>query len=248
MNTSNYGWGLPVAASTYASRIDGSLTILHWAMIVIFGLWAVYMAYCLIRYREGAKPKVDYHFTHNYAALTPDVVILVFEVWLIFFVGVPIWAHIREELPKQENALEVNVVAEQFAWTIHYPGADGKFGKRDIKLVNAGNPLGLDPADPDGLDDIVSVNNMVLPVNKPVLVNLSAKDVIHSFFIPEFRIKQDAVPGMKIKLWFEPNKIGLYELGCAQLCGTGHYRMRADVSVKSPEEFEQWMSAQKKGI
>ncbi|OGR88596.1 MAG: cytochrome c oxidase subunit II [Elusimicrobia bacterium RIFCSPLOWO2_01_FULL_60_11] len=245
---SNYGWWLPVAASSYAGRIDGSLAILHWAMVIIFGLWAVYMAYCLIRYRSSASPRADYHFTESMKALTPDVVILVFEVWLIFFVGVPIWAHIREDLPKPPEAVTVGVTAEQFAWTAHYPGADGQFGKQDIRLVNAGNPLGLDPADTAGQDDVVSVNTLVLPVGKRVLINLSAKDVIHSFFVPEFRIKQDAVPGMRIKLWVEPTLEGKFELGCAQLCGTGHYRMRADVLVKSAEEYQKWLDAQKKGI
>ena len=246
--SSNYGWWLPVAASTYADKIDGSLAILHWAMLIIFGVWAVYMAYCMVRYRQKKNPQADYGFTHSYKALTPDVIILVFEIWLIFFIGVPIWAHIREELPAPPDAIEVNVVGEQFAWTVHYPGADGVFGKADVKLVNADNPLGLDAADPAGADDIVSVNAMVLPVNKPVLIHLSAKDVIHSFFVPEFRVKQDAVPGMKIKLWVEPNKEGLYELGCARLCGTGHYRMRADVLVKSAGDYESWLAAQKKGI
>lgn len=244
----NYGWGLPIAASTYAHRIDDSLKILHYAMFAIFILWAIYMVYCLIRYRHGKTERVDYHFTHSYKALTPDVVILIFEIWLIFIVGIPMWAHIKEDFPKPDKAFEINVVAEQFAWSVQYPGADGLFGKRDIKLVNADNPLGLDPADPNGADDIVSVNELVLPVNKPALINLSSKDVIHSFFVPEFRIKQDAVPGMKIKVWVEPNKAGEYELGCAQLCGAGHYRMRAPVLVKEQADYDAWAAAQKKGV
>jgi len=244
----NLNWGLPVAASSYAGKIDGSLAILHWAMILIFALWAVYMIFCLIRYRSSANPRADYHFTDSLKAYVPDILILVFEIWIIFFIGVPIWAHIREDLPKPEEAVTVNVVAEQFSWTVHYPGADGQFGKADIKLVNAGNPLGLDPNDALGQDDIVSINALILPLGKPVLINLSAKDVIHSFFIPEFRIKQDAVPGMKIKLWVEPTLEGHFELSCAQLCGTGHYRMRADVLVKSAEEYEKWIAEQRKGI
>lgn len=242
--TSNYGWWLPIQASTYAAKIDHSLMILHVAMLAVFVLWAVYMVFCLFRYRQKMNPKADYHFTHNLAALTPDVVILVFEIWLIFLVGVPIWAHIREDLPKPEAATEMNVVAEQFAWSFHYPGADGKFGKADVKLVSAGNPLGLDPGDPDGADDIVSVNECAVPLGKPILIHLSAKDVIHSFFVPEFRIKQDAVPGMKIKVWVEPNQTGQFEVSCAQLCGAAHYRMRADLFVKTPEEYEKWVQAQ----
>src|SRR3989338_2317684 len=214
--SSNYGWWLPVAASTYADKIDGSLAILHWAMLIIFGVWAVYMAYCMVRYRQKKNPQADYGFTHSYKALTPDVIILVFEIWLIFFIGVPIWAHIKEEFPKPEASVTINIIAEQYAWIAHYPGADGKFGKTRMNLVNAGTPIGLDPADTHGQDDIVSVNALVLPVNKPVLIHLSSMDVIHSFFVPEFRIKQDVVPGMKIKIWVEPLMPGLFELGCAQ--------------------------------
>ena len=243
---SNYGWWLPVQASTYAARIDDSLMTLHIAMLVIFGLWAVYMAYCLIRYRKGKNPTADYSFKDSMKAYTPDVIIFVFEVWLIFFVGVPIWAHIKEDLPKPEAATVMNVVAEQFAWIFHYPGPDGKFGKSDVHLVNANNPLGIDPNDADGKDDIVSVNECNVPLGKPVLIHLTAMDVIHSFFVPEFRIKQDAVPGMKINVWVEPNQTGQFEVGCAQLCGTGHYRMRADFFVKTPQEYDQWVAAQLK--
>ena len=243
---SNYGWGLPIQASTYAAKIDHSLMILHAAMFLIFGLWAVYMVYCLIRYRRAKNPQADYSFKDALAAYTPDVLILVFEIWLIFLVGVPIWAHIKEDLPKAENATEIRVVAEQFAWTVHYPGADGKFGKAEAELVNADNPLGLDPNDPDGKDDIVSVNTLVIPLGRPVLIHLSSKDVIHSFFIPEFRIKQDAVPGMKINVWVEPAMTGLFELSCAQLCGTGHYRMRADVIVKTQADYEAWLQGELK--
>lgn len=239
--SSNYGWGLPVAASTYASKIDGSLHILHGAMILIFVLWAIYMAYCLVAYRASKHPVAVYTKEHSKWALLPDWIILAFEIWLIFIVGIPIWAHIREELPKPENATVVNLTAEQFAWTFHYPGPDGKFGKQVGKLVNADNPLGIDPDDEAGKDDLVSVNELHVPMGKPVLLSMSSKDVIHSFFVPEFRTKQDIVPGMRIPLWFEPTMTGQFEIGCAQLCGTGHYRMRGDVFVTSPEDFDAWL-------
>lgn len=239
---SNYHWGLPVQASSYASKIDHSLMILHGAMFLIFGLWLIYFIYCLIRYRRGKNGAALYTHKTSVASYTPDIVILAFEIWLIFIIGVPIWAYIREKLPPPKEATEVHVVAEQFAWLFHYPGPDGIFGKRDPKLVNASNPLGLDENDPFSKDDIVSVNEFHLPVGKPVLIQLTSLDVIHSFFVPEFRTKQDAVPGMNIRMWFEPIKTGRFELGCAQLCGTGHYRMRGDVYVTAPEEYQTWLN------
>lgn len=239
----NYGWGLPVQASSYAGKLDGALFLLHGVMLLIFVLWAFYMIFCLIRYRQKNSSRALYSHKTPWSSYIPDALMLIFEIWLIFVVGIPIWAHIREDLPKEESSSVIHIVAEQFAWTIHYPGLDGKFGKQNPSLINADNPLGLDENDPDSLDDIVSVNELYLPLGKPVRIMLSSKDVIHSFFVPEFRIKQDVVPGMNIPIWFEPTKLGIFEIGCAQLCGTGHYRMRGDVFVKSEEEFNAWINS-----
>ena len=188
-------------------------------MVLIFVLWAVYMAYCLVRFRRASNPTAHYSKEMSLASYTPDLIIFVFEIWLIFFVGVPIWAHIREKLPAPENAVEIGLSAEQYAWVFHYPGADRTFGKRDTALVHANNPLGIDDTDPHSKDDIVSVNELYIPLGKPVRLYLTSKDVIHSFFVPEFRTKQDVVPGMRIPIWFEPTKTGHFEIGCAQLCG-----------------------------
>lgn len=243
MNTapSNYHWGLPIQASTYAAKIDGALYLMHGIMLLIFVLWGIFMIYCLIRYRKRDGVRAAYGRQHLAASYIPDALILAFDIWLIFVVGIPIWAHIREDLPKPESATVVNIVAEQFSWNIHYPGADGKFGRRDIALISATNPLGLDEKDPAAKDDITMINELYIPLGKPVLINLTSKDVIHSFFVPEFRTKQDALPGMNFPIWFEPTLAGTFEIGCAQLCGLGHYRMKGTVIVKTAEEFDAWM-------
>jgi cytochrome c oxidase subunit 2 len=155
----------------------------------------------------------------------------------------------------------VRVVGEQFAWNIHYPGPDGKFGKTDIKLIDLQtNPLGLDRSDPDAKDDITTVNQLHLPVGKPAIVHLSSKDVIHSFNLTEFRVKQDAIPGVTIPLWFVPTittndmrkKLGqddfVYEIACAQLCGLGHYSMRGYVTIDTPESFQTWLDEEGKKL
>jgi cytochrome c oxidase subunit 2 len=146
------------------------------------------------------------------------------------------------------------VTGEKFAWNMHYPGADRVFGRTDIKLLDLqSNPLGLDRSDPAAKDDITTVNQLYLPVNRPVIVRLRSKEVIHSFGVPEFRVKQDAVPGLTIPIWFIPTittaemrtRTGdpefQYEIACAQLCGLGHARMRGFVTVQSDEEFQKWM-------
>jgi len=157
-------------------------------------------------------------------------------------------------MPPESDALVVQVTAEQFAWNFHYAGPDKVFGRRDIKLLDAQeNPLGLDRADPAAKDDITTLNQLYLPVNTPIIVRLRSKDMIHSFGVPEFRVKQDAVPGLTIPIWFIPNvttaemrsRLGnadfQYEIACAQLCGLGHYRMRGYVTVLSKEEFQKWI-------
>jgi cytochrome c oxidase subunit 2 len=137
---------------------------------------------------------------------------------------------------------------------MHYAGPDGAFGRTDIKLIDLQvNPLGLDRSDPAAMDDVTTVNQLYLPVNKPIIVRLRSKDVIHSFGVPEFRVKQDAIPGLTIPIWFVPTvttaemrtRMGKpefqYEIACAQLCGLGHARMRGFVTVQTADEFKKWM-------
>ena len=153
----------------------------------------------------------------------------------------------------------IHVTAEQFAWNVRYAGADGKFGKTDIKMIDTqSNPLGIDRSDPNAKDDVTTLNQLYLPANKPIIIKLRSKDVIHSFGVPEFRVKQDAIPGLTIPIWFvadvtteqmrakKNNPEFQYEIACAQLCGLGHYRMRGFVTVLSAEEFQKWMDAKVK--
>jgi cytochrome c oxidase subunit II len=142
----------------------------------------------------------------------------------------------------------VRVVGEQFSWNIHYPGPDRKFGRTDISKVTADNPLGLDRADPAAKDDITTINQLYLPVDRPALVHLSSKDVIHSFGLYEMRVKQDAVPGMSIPVWFVPTRTGDYEITCSQLCGLGHFRMRGFITIQSDAEFKKWLDDQAKEL
>lgn len=237
----NYTFGLPIAASTYAERLDSSLGILHAGMIAIFVVWSVFFVYCLVKFRARPGRAADYHgWKSELGSWAPDAAVLSFEIWLIFLLGLPLWSHVKEDFPAAADSHVVELVAEQFAWGFHYAGPDGKFAKKDPKQVTMSNPLGLDEADPAGQDDYITYNELHVPLGKPTLLYMTSKDVIHSFFVPEFRVKQDVVPGMRSPLWFEPNRPGRFEIGCAQLCGTGHYAMRGEVIAYEPADYDAW--------
>jgi cytochrome c oxidase subunit 2 len=141
------------------------------------------------------------------------------------------------------GALTIELTGQQFAWNIRYAGTDGRFGRTDPVLINDanGNFIGLDPKDTAGRDDITTQNIMAVPVNRPVSVILRSKDVTHSFFVPQLRVKQDAVPGMAIRVHFTATKPGEYEIACAELCGMQHYKMRGRLLVMQDDEYERWL-------
>jgi cytochrome c oxidase subunit 2 len=240
--------GLPVQASTHAGDIDQMISIIHWLMLVMFVGWGIYFAYVLIRFRKGANPKANYEGAHGTFAKGTEIAVVIAEMVILLVFAIPAWATRVAQLPAENQAVLVRVYAEQFAWNMQYPGPDGKFGRTDISLITADNPIGLDRRDPDAKDDVTTINQLNLPVDRPVLIQLSSKDVIHSFAIYEMRVKQDVVPGLRIPVWFIPNRIGAYEIACSQLCGLGHFRMRGFVTIQSAADFQKWMDDQEKEL
>ena len=240
--------GLPVEAATHAGEIDRMLVLVHWLMLVLFVGWGLFFVFVLFRFRKSANPKADYVGAKGKISKGLEIGIVVVEAVLLVFYAIPAWAKRVKTFPSENEATVVRVVAEQFAWNIHYPGPDGKFGRTDISLVSADNPLGLDRRDPNAKDDITTINQLNLPVDKPVLVHLSSKDVIHSFGLYEMRVKQDAIPGMTIPVWFIPNRIGEYEIACSQLCGLGHFRMRGFITIQSAANYKKWYDDQEKEL
>jgi cytochrome c oxidase subunit 2 len=236
--------GLPVAASDHAGEIDQMIVLVHWLMLVLFVGWGLYFAFVLFRFRRGAHPKASYMGAKGKFAKSTEVAVAIIEAILLVGYAIPAWATRVRQFPSESEAIVVRVVAEQFAWNVHYPGADGRFGRTAIKLISPDNQLGLDRSDPSAKDDITTINQLNLPVDRPALVYLSSKDVIHSFGLYEMRVKQDAIPGMQIPVWFVPTRIGEYEIACSQLCGLGHFRMRGFVTVQSAEDFRNWMAEQ----
>jgi cytochrome c oxidase subunit 2 len=236
--------GLPVQASTHAAEIDQMISLVHWLMLVLFVGWGAYFIFVLFRFRKGANPKASYTGAKGKISKGTEVAVALIEVLLLVFYAIPAWAKRVKQFPDENSAVIVRVVAEQFAWNVHYPGPDGKFGRTSVKLVSADNPLGLDRTDPDAKDDIATINQLNLPVDRPVLIHLSSKDVIHSFGLFEMRVKQDAIPGMQIPVWFIPNRVGDYEIVCSQLCGLGHFRMRGFVTIQSAADYKKWYDDQ----
>ena len=235
-------FGLPPAASSYASDIDFGLRITFAAIIFVFFSWSVYLAYLVFRYRKKPGAQAEYEKSEGISkAILPGAVVLVLEMILIIFWEIPVWGKIKEDMPMGPDVIEINVLAQQFAWNIQYPGPDGKFGKRKEELVSFSNPIGLDYNDPAAKDDIVLANEIHLPLGKTALIHLMSMDVVHDFAVPEFRIKQDVVPGMDIPLWVKPTRLGTYDLACAQLCGFGHSLMVGHVIVQTPEDFAAWL-------
>jgi len=240
--------GMPIQASTHANDVDSLIVIVHWLMFVLFIGWGAFFLFVLFRFRKAANPTASYTGAKGHISKYLEIGIVVIEGVLLVFYAIPAWATRVRDFPDKTKAVGVRVVGEQFAWNVHYPGPDGKFGRTDIKLIAADNPLGLDRTDPDAKDDITAINQLTVPIDEPILVHLSSKDVIHSFGVYELRVKQDAVPGLEIPVWFIPNKAGTYEITCSQLCGLGHYRMRGFVNVKTKAEYEQFIADEEKAL
>jgi cytochrome c oxidase subunit 2 len=239
-----YGWGLPIDISANGWQIDQLIIIIHVFMAILFVGWFCFFAYTLIRFRQRSGHKASHHVGHFKLPAYLEVGVALFEVVLLLGFSFPIWSQQKVVKPDEKDAVRVRVVAQQFAWNVHYPGVDGKFGKTDPALMSSSNPLGLDKTDPSALDDISITNQLHVPTGRNVIVYLSSKDVIHSFTIPVMRVKQDAIPGHAGELWFQAKDAGDFEIACAQLCGLGHYRMRGFFISESPEKFEAWLKAQ----
>lgn len=233
---------LPPLASEQGAQVDFLLYLIHFFILILFVGWAVYFIYVLVRFRSKRSPKADYGGVRSKFPEKFELGVAFVEVVLLIGISVPFWANEYTRMPRGKDVILVEVVAQQFIWNFHYPGPDNKFGRTDMKYYDSRtNPLGLDPNDPDGKDDFTTINEMHLPLDRPCVVKLTTKDVIHSFTIPNMRVKQDALPGITTDFWFTPVKKGKFDIACSQLCGIGHYRMRGFLTVESQEDYDEWV-------
>ena len=219
-------WWLPPQASTFAPQIDGMFTAILIITGIAFVIVEVGLVWFSLKYR--ARPGRKAHFTHGNTTVeyvwtaVPAVVVVALALTSNKY-----WKEIKGRNSVPADAIAIKVHAKQFEWLFTYPGPDGQ--------------LGTD-------DDITEVRNKLhVPVGRAVVLEEESEDVIHSVFVPVFRLKQDAVPGMKIRAWFIATVPGVYDMGCAELCGMGHYKMRAKVTVQSQAEYDDWLAKAAQG-
>lgn len=237
--------GLPPLASQHGADVDKLIIYVHYLMIALFIGWLAYFAYALFRFHRSRNPKADYIGVRNHASNYIEIIVALVEAVLLIFVAVPLWASTVNKFPDEKDATNIQIVAQQFLWNVRYPGKDGIFGAQDMRFVTSDNPFGVDPKDPAGKDDIQEPNFVHVVVNKPVIIRLSSKDVIHSFKVIAMRVTQDAIPGMRIPIHFTPTQTGTYQINCAQLCGQGHASMASGyMVVESQEDFDKWIAKQ----
>jgi cytochrome c oxidase subunit 2 len=233
--------GMSPNASEHGFLIDHMLEFCHWFMLALFVGWSAFFLYTIVRFHKSRNPKADYHGVKTHASTHLEFMVVLVEAILLLGFALPLWANRVTDFPKTD-AVRVRVIGQQFAWNFHYPGPDGVFGRQSIQMISSANQIGLDRQDPAAMDDIVTLNEMHLPFNRNIVLEISSKDVIHSFMVHQLRTGQDATPGSNVPLWFRSIRPGTYEIICAQLCGLGHYNMRATMVVESQKEFEEWIA------
>ena len=253
-------FGLPVGISSVSGRIDEIIVIVHYLMLVLFIGWGIFFIVSLIKFRESKNKKANYKGVNSHYSSILEASVAVIEIIILFGFAFPIWAERVNDVPDTRDAEHIRVIAQQYAWNIHYPGPDGKFGETKINLVDEqDNPIGLDRSSEFGKDDFYTINQLHIPVNTKIRIDLSSKDVIHNFKLPELRVSQDAIPGMTIPVHFTATStseeflktaVGTkregksLEIACAQLCGLGHYRMKGYLTIHRMDNYLNWLDEQ----
>ena len=238
---------LPPLASEQGANVDRFIFYLHWLMVLLFAGWLVYFVYTLWRFRAARTPRASHEGATSHTTSYIEVAVITFESVLLLFFAIPWWAAAVEKFPAEKDSTVIRVTGRQFNWLGRYPGGDGEFARQDLKLVTADNPLGVDKSDPNAKDDIDVNGEFVVPVNKPVIAQISSLDVIHSFKLPSMRMTQDAIPGMRIPVHFVPTVTNIYQIFCAQLCGNGHSNMKGVFKVVSADEYAKWLKSKSGG-
>lgn len=212
--------GLPQNISVEGRYVDQLYTMIYALVVVMFVLTEGALVYFIYRYRAGKNPKAFY--THG--SKTAEVIWTVIAAIILVVVSltqISAWRKLKIEPPIPEAAYRVEIFAQQFLWNIRYPGPDGVFATGD---------------------DIVTLNDLRVPVDTPILIQMRSRDVVHSFFVPVLRIKQDVVPGYTTQAWFQATQTGDFEIACAELCGSNHYTMRGFLRVRSADEIREWLA------
>jgi cytochrome c oxidase subunit II len=233
-------WWTPIASNW--RYIDDTIIITFWITGGVFTAILLFMAYCVFRFRHQPRRRAAYEPENKKLEWWLTVVTAV-GVGAMLTPGLFVWAQF---VTVPEGASEAEAIGQQWQWSFRLPGEDGRLGKSDTQYISSDNPLGLNPNDRDARDDVViEGEDLHLPLGKPVKLLLRSIDVVHSFYVPEFRTKMDLLPGMVTYVWFIPTRTGTFEILCAELCGTGHFGMRGKVVVQEESEYQAWLRKQK---
>jgi cytochrome c oxidase subunit 2 len=218
------------------------LGLIHWFMAVLFVGWTAFLGVILYKFRSKKNPNASYQGVTSHFSSHIEVGVVIVEVVLLLGFAFPLWAARSDAKtrPTGDEVVNLRAVGEQYRWTFHYAGADKMVGMTSHERYSSANPVGLVAEDPNAADDFVSVNELVVPVGRPVVIQVTSKDVIHGLAVVPMFSQQDAIPGSEIPMWFVPDKEGEWNIVCAQLCGAGHAQMVAYVKAVSSEEFDTW--------
>ncbi len=242
MGILNKLFGIPEVASAHGAVVDHMLEFVHWFMLILFVGWSIFFFTCLFKFNRKANPKANYYGVRSHASSHIEIGVVIVEAVLLLGFAYPLWGRRVDDFPGNDpSVVRVRAVGEKFFWNFHYTGADGKFGRVDHDIMTSSNRLGIDPADPNGKDDIATNNELILPLNRQVVIEVGSKDVIHNLALVPMRIAQDATPGVTAHMWFEPTVVGEWDIVCGQLCGPGHANMKATLKVLSQADYDKWL-------
>lgn len=247
MQTPSKFLGIPENFSEHGGQVDLMIDVVHYFMIALGAGWTVFFFICLFLFNNKRNKKAQYHGVTNHISTHLEVGVVIIEAVLLIGLALPLWKERTDTFDRvqAEDPVRARVIGYQFAWNYHYPGADGKFGRIDRRLINnVGDPC-IDPNDPNGWDDFTS-SVLKLPVDRPAILSITSTDVIHNYAIVPMRIQQDAIPGKDIPMWFKPIKKMETFVVCAQLCGEGHANMTGVMEVIPQASFDKWGEGQSK--
>jgi cytochrome c oxidase subunit 2 len=240
-------FGTPENFAAHGGQVDHMMDVVLWFMLVLFIGWTSFLLYTMWRFQRRRNAVVSYHGVRSHLPSHLEIGVVVVEAVLLLGFAFPLWASRADDFDRvqAQDPVRVRVIGSQFLWTYHYPGADQKFGRIDHDLMNGANPLGIDPEDPNSADDFIAPI-LTLAKDRPAILQITAKDVIHNYAIIPMRIQQDAIPGTEIPMWFTPVKELETYVVCAQLCGARHAEMVGSLEVISQEAYATWAAAQSK--
>lgn len=236
----NHWFGITQNASEHGGLVDHMLGFVHWFMLFLFIGWSIFLVIAFTRFRQSKNPKADYHGVRGHASTHIEIGVVIVEAILLLGFAFPLWSRQADDFPTSPDTVKMRALGEKFLWNFHYAGDDMMLSSWDPRLVSPANQVGRDLQDPNGKDDFVNPGTMKLPVNRPVIVDVASKDVIHNLAIVPMRAAQDAAPGVKAHMWFKPVRTGTWDIICGQLCGPGHAQMKAIVEVVEGKEFDEW--------